>query len=635
MATAQDVLSMTFLSSSIDSATNANLVTGKLAPGQPVTLNLTFPPQLNTPGTPLFSASATWGIYSDPDRTKPMVEGKDYMVLSDGGLTGDLVTLVFKPPPAPRPAPAPSPLLPTPPDPPPPEPVYAYLRAVAVIKAYAAPVAPLTQGTLTAATAPYDAQFEILELEHAALGALVQEIVDLLYVEVPQLIVNPGDVVTARVARRKSPNQPQVLTSLLHDAPSVEIRGSIPLDNILNFILEPFTKIGSVVPSGNPMSKTDDVTANIRKLLPSALTVPLRLDIRGQRLTSGFAPLGDNLPISFSRTPDESGGFQGFAPIGKWPLAFAIPDRNGPVAGVEWDVTYTGPGGENLPCVQPATSFGMLRNLLFFPRIQALGTPAISPGSATIKIKPWIQVGDSTLTSARHPEIALEVSPLNLPEVLACFEHGFNDDGFPGVTKVFVSRETGQLAGSLDELLQLLGNLSAVLGDLIALLSTAAWGDPPEPPIPGYGNVVYLNQAVKMMSSALTKAAAKGSIPYQIAEENVTFLRQNVSSFIAIAPRPLRIQAVRVSETGRELVGHLIVAPAPGSSTGTRFYSSIVSSLNHANFQDAHPVPAGSTVATPATGYNYNDRLVLVQFVFAGLSQSASETERPVSAQVG
>lgn len=535
--TPDKILAQSFLNSSIISTEAA---VGQLAAGQPVTLTMTFLPPLNEIlGTPLFSASVTWSIYSDSGRTNPMIEGEDYLVLSDGGLTGQLLTLVFKPP-----MPASPPTTTT-----------VYIRAKAVATAMTPGTSPPIPPPFVATTCSqnYDIKYTVSSIENTALNNLIQQLFDQLYVAVPQLLVHPGDLVTARVALRKAPGQPQLVTSLLDEMPNVEVRGSIPLDNILNYILEPFRKITSLVPSSNPLSKADDAVANIKKILPSALTLPLRLDIRGQRLTTAFAPIGDKMPISFSRTPDESGDIQGFLPLGQWPLPFSIP--NTPVvnppplptqAGIQWEVSYDGSTQNN--GLTNNLLMGTLNNIVLPPPTHPLGVlppPAASP--AVITIKPFLSIYGAIQplpVNARFPSIALEVLPLYVPEIVVVFGDSPNSSNSKVTAGVHVSSETGALAGSLDELLQLLGNLSTVLNGLISTLSTTSAGF-------DYTYLIYLNRSIKAMSEALTQPSVD-SISFVIADPTNVLnvcIPAGVSSFFAITPRSILLSTDVIDPT--------------------------------------------------------------------------------------
>lgn len=618
---ASQVLDLSYINSSVaptpeSPVQSPPVLIAALAAGQPVTLTMTFPPPLTALApfadalltTPSFSSSVAWEIIADGR----MVEGEDYLILSEGGLAAPSLTLVFKPPAEGEQAKA------------------VTVRATAVVKAVVEsplpsppPPLPLTtpSAALDEASRAYDVRYSVAPVDPGVLDKLIQGLVDLLYAEVPQAIINPGDVVTARVARRKAPGLPQVVTSLLHDAPSVDIRGSIPLDNVLNFILEPFRKISSLIPSGNPLSKTDDVTANIKKLLPSALTVPVRLNIRGQRLTTAYSPIGDKGPIVFSHTPDEAGDIEGFLPLGRWPLPFSIPNEDVPVtsppdpeaAGIEWAITYQDPQGNKLAFAQPTTVFGMLRNVLFVPRIQTLGLPAVASGEATIEIKPYLKIDGVPRPPAAHlrlHKISLEVTPIHLPEVLVCFDHGLdNVPAAPGESQVYVSRETGFFAGSLDELLLVLGNLGSALNALISIISTGATQ---AEPIPNYSNLVYLNQSIKVLSDALRRAT---SIEFVIADDNKVLLH-DVSSFIAIAPRPIRLWA-RGPQPPFDAVreAHLTIAP-PAPAAGAPFYSGFIRNLNR-RFKETKPIPGGSAVASNPE-YIFHDRIHRGEFNFGG-----------------
>jgi hypothetical protein len=613
MMTASEVLKQSFLNPSIESSSTS---VGSLAAGQPVTLTIAFPPPLTTlvpaatgipaVSTPLFSAGVTWNVYSDSTKKNLMIEGQDYLILSEGGMSGQVLSLVFNPP----------------------LPGKSSKNVYIEAKAVATSVDSVTSAVSTS-TKNYNISYQILPVAQSVLDGLIQKLLDLLYVGVPHLIINPGEVVTARVAQRKAPGQPQLVTSLVHDAPSVDIRGSIPLDNILNFILAPFRLVSSVIPGTNPLSKTNDVTANIKKLAQSALTVPVRLNITGQRLATAYKPIGDMMPISFSRTPDESGDFQGFLPLGQWPLPFSIPNQPGAAnqAGIEWVIIYTDSDGKSLDFVEPTVNLGMLRNILFFPPIQALGTP-LAPAKATIKIKPYINIGGTIFappSDATLPNISLDVLPLSLPEVVACIENEINlenPDADPGNVILYVSTQTGTYAGAVEDFVQLMGNLSAVLNTLISILSTA----PADDSVPQFTNLVYLNRSIKLMNAIITKRyTLNKSVGYGIAGvernpqtgvvyQNATSIGVNMTAFIAISPRTLAMDTPQPDNQGRRL--RLEVAPPQEGANP--YYSSYVPSLN-VPFSSAEVTPENSTVPVLGTkDANYNNQLRYIKFDWKG-----------------
>ncbi len=95
-----DLLKLALFNSSVLSPSKKGVV-AQLGAGQPVTLTLTFPPPLtpllpagltNQITTPSYAAEVTWKVIY---QGKPATAGADYLVLSDGGLTGPVLTLVF------------------------------------------------------------------------------------------------------------------------------------------------------------------------------------------------------------------------------------------------------------------------------------------------------------------------------------------------------------------------------------------------------------------------------------------------------------------------------------------------------------------------------------------------------------
>ncbi|MCA1613881.1 MAG: hypothetical protein LC800_06980, partial [Acidobacteria bacterium] len=543
-------------------------------------------------GNALFSAGVTWAVYSDLSPPQPMMEGEDYLVLSGGGLTGQAITLVFKPP-----MPGGSP----------PDATTAYVRATAVVTVMDLVGIP-PQPEITTGSRDFDIEYSVAVVEDDVLDGLIRQLCDQLYVGVPQLIVHPGDLVTARVLPRKAPPLPQLVTSLLDEVPSVEIRGSVPLDNILNYILEPFRAVTSLIPSSNPLSKADEVAANVKKILPSALTLPLRLDVKGRRLTTAFAPIGDKLPISFSRTPDESGDIRGFLPLGQWPLPFSIP--NTPVinppdapaqAGIEWLVSYDGETDDNGQTNNFLT--GTLNNLVFPPTAHALGLlPPPAANQAVITVRPFLSIYDEVLTLADPdplPGIALQVLPLYVPEVVITSDPISN----PTALGVHVSCETGTFAGSLEELWQLLGTLGAVLNGLIATLGTTPAGFE-------YADLIYLGRTIKAMSDVLTRADLKISFVIADSSNLVSVCAPaKVSSFFAIAPRPIVLSQKAITTPPAVGVEYLVTLTDPPADN---FLSTYVGSLND-KFSLVRVTPPTSIRASNPE-YVYNNFIQYIQF---------------------
>ena len=200
-----------------------------------------------------------------------------------------------------------------------------------------------------------------------------------------------------------------------------------------------------------------------------------------------------------------------------------------------------------------------------------------------------------------------------LPEVILVVENVIN----PAVTapelgavSVYVSRETAVFAGSPDELVQVLSNLSMVLNNLLSILRTV----PNQlAPIPEYINLTYLNRTIKYISTLLTYQLETLNKPvaFVIADSStnsvtVSNMGSGISAFFALAPR------VIVFYTDVE-THDLHVSPPPASGASP-FYSSYITNLLPA-FKNVIVTPQGSTVATDPDGnLIYNDKIKVIQF---------------------
>jgi hypothetical protein len=606
MSAADLVLGLTTTQSSVP-------IGQSLPPGTELSLRVALPPSLASLGpgttaamTPSYTAAIAWALTASTGSTPvPLIDGTDY-IIKEGSLTEDTLSIVFRPPTDAARS------------------VTAIITPTVTISAIDATVIPPALATKTQDLPPLS--FPLGVADSNVLSTAADAVADLLFVSADKLIAGPGQPVTIRVLPRKAPAIPQLATSILKEAPAVDIAGAIPLDNIVRAILAPMRATSSAFSENNTTGEVDDLAQDILRLLPDEFTLPIGLRISGERVATTLAPLGDALSVAFVKTPDESNDLTGFAPIGQWPMAFKLPgtiSSGSTISGLSWKITLGGASGsaDVGPADAESHPLGFIRSLLFGPNVWALGVQdpvSIKDAIATVKITPVIDFAGVAVPASIELALALTLLPLALPEIVVATYNDLLDPSAPlgKYVEVFVSRETATFAGSLPDLRALLGDVAAALNAVVGLLTALPRTVPPTNVTPLFGNLVQLSRALRRMNDVIARATAgSDNLRFYTADSATNSVATDdrddwaISAFIAVAPRPITLG------TGNG-APYLTIAPDTGA---VPFLSTLVANLE-GNWQDSFAVPTGSTTASKAT--DFNGQITSVSFTVASEQRS-------------
>src|SRR5207247_3600994 len=99
--------------------------------------------------------------------------------------------------------------------------------------------------------------YTLAGLTHDQQNDVIHTILNALTLTAKKTILEPGEVALLKILPRAMPNAPQAVTSVLDEAPSVEIRGAIPLDSLVEAIIGPITgALGRALPGSKTSLET-------------------------------------------------------------------------------------------------------------------------------------------------------------------------------------------------------------------------------------------------------------------------------------------------------------------------------------------------------------------------------------------
>jgi hypothetical protein len=537
-------------------------------PGQPLSFQVVIPPPL--PVTfPITGSVVNWTLtdVTDSSNPKPLVQGEDYQVLV-GDLHSAVLSLVF--------APISS-------DPPRkvsvvPEVTLFYCDATgSVIKRVKSDSSypQFNPQTYMLASLTADQQSRVIDTLKNSLRLTPQK-----------TIIEPGDVALLKILPRATPSVPQVVTSILDEAPSVEIRGAVPLKSLVEAIVGPMTgALGSVAPGSK--TSLEEVGHEVRRLLGESISIPIALDVLGKRVTKTLLPIGEpELPV-FTSTPAETNSLEGLVPVGKWQSPFRIEK-------VCWKVVPTEHPNADL---SPGVNF--LKSYLLKPKIVPLSVGFdASPSTVAIRAKLYVDLPANVFSTPQSfcLDVPLQLLPLPLPRIAAIFKHAFNDpeslNHGDQESYVAVDAETAPFISSLDDCLRLVARLTTVLNNIVAVANVLG---------PDWIDLLDVATVLSVLSDQLGRTHPRYAylVPVWRLGGETTWEKHDVVTAVISVGAP--------SHTHFELWGehpsrHLVFKG-----------SSIIPNLNGA-FSEIDQIPVGSAVAHPDT-YNYAEELETIRFV--------------------
>ncbi len=415
---------------------------GVIPAGRPLDFSVVIPPPAppapGLPGFPLAGASVAWSITDDASPRKELTPGVHYHI-TQGGLGSELLSVVFKP--------------------------------VADTKVWVSPTLSLfyagSGGPVTGElpAQPYtlggigDDAYNVVKSQLAKSLALVTE----------NAIIEPGEPATLRIVPADLFDIPQVVTSLLHETPKVRVRGAIPLDSLVEAFLQPVKgAFGQFVPGSKP--SLDEAELEVRKLLGGLFSIPLALDIQGERLSKTLAPAGaPEIPL-FSFSPDGR-TLGGVIPVGSWPATFNL-------VGVDWDVqeedaTVSPPAWKAVTPDDLSPGVNLLKSFLLRPDIVPLSVDAGAAAPTPVQITATLKIeidGYDTAADIELPSVTLQRLPLPLPQIAAVFNHDFyNLNASDRSVFLTTDKHTAAFIASQGDCLNYIGRLTGVLNKIAAV----------------------------------------------------------------------------------------------------------------------------------------------------------------------
>lgn len=412
--------------------------------GQVLGFEVVVPPPSSVVGGvfPLSGTSVSWSLQDAATPANTLVPGVDYHVV-EGDLTSLRLSVVFKPPASDK-----------------------QVKVVPILSLFYAGAAPEVS-TFAPQT------FTLKPVTPDAISLAKSQLAGAISLTTENSIIEPGVPAVLSIAPKNVLDIPQVVTSVLHETPEVKIRGAIPLDNIIQAFLSPVTAaVGQFVPGSK--SVVSEAAKQARRLLGGLFTVPVAIDVLGDKLTKTLAPLGaPQIPL-LSASPDGQ-SLTGVVPIGSWPASFST-------TGVTWQVTE---GGAATVYNDLSPGVNLLKSFLLRPAIvpmsTATGAMNPTPVTVTATLNISIDTDPPSPISIQLPSLTLQRLPLPLPQIAAVFRHALNDLDKAADQRVYLTcdNQTAPFISSVDDCLNLINSLTSVLNKVIAVATTlgADWAD--------------------------------------------------------------------------------------------------------------------------------------------------------------
>jgi hypothetical protein len=302
-----------------------------------------------------------------------------------------------------------------------------------------------------------------------------EQIANALSLSTDNSMVAPGVAAVLRIAPRGMPlDVPQVVTSIAEDIPEINVRAAVRLDSIVQALLSPVTgAVGRFVPGSEPA--VDEAAMQVRDLLGSLFSVPVAVDVLGDRVLKTLAPVGSpQLPL-ISTSPDGQ-SLIGTVPIGSWPARFSLRDPY-----VTWTFENRGDDKETVQYDDLSKGANVLKSFLLQPSVVPLSVGAFTP--STIEVTAVVHLTVDTDPDAKVdvtlPSVLLQRLPIPLPTIGAVFLNSFSDEGDGTDQKIFLTCDpaAAPFVPTLTECVALVSNLSTVLDRTVSVGRTvgARW----------------------------------------------------------------------------------------------------------------------------------------------------------------
>jgi hypothetical protein len=315
-------------------------------------------------------------------------------------------------------------------------------------------------------------------------------------------LLEPGATAALQVLPKPLTPLPQVATSILHELPSVEIRGAIPLGELVSAVIGPLGgAIGRVLPSA--ASALTSAEGDVAKLLAEPVAIPLAIDIDGRRVTRTLEPLTTQLAPTVTSDPSDPMNLTGAVPVNGFLAQFGLSSTTA----ATWSVTSPKetPVSANL-----SPNLNLLQTLLLRPAVKPPGATDLAPTPVDVTVTlefdlPALQITD---LSVKLGPVRLLRLPLVLPQFVAVFVNAF-DDYSKSISdqKILLSTDSlgAVLMPSLDAVTRVLSTLSSVLDTISQVVSSVVAGNDPNRAY--WEPLLTLGQGVNLIVGLL------GSIP--------------------------------------------------------------------------------------------------------------------------
>lgn len=417
-----------------------SLVPGTLPAGTPLSLQLVSPSAVGIDSvlTPIGTV-VSWAL-KDATTNTALVAGTDYQVL-DGALDAPELQVVFKPPASGR-----------------------TVRIVPTVTLLAADLDPVTQDLTE-----LDYTLQPLDSPQALVTDLITKV---LCLTTPNALINPGEPAVLQVLPHQAAQVPQLATSILHDVPSVTLRGAIPLEPLVESLLGPAGSLGKLVTGGKV--NLEGALSEVHQLLSEPLAIPIALNIEGQRLATTLTPIGKPSLPTLTSVPAESGSYRGFLPVGQWQAPFEITN-------VDWQLTEQ--SGNTVVAtskadLSPGQNF--VKSYVLQPQLtdmsttlSAFATPVTVTATLTVTLDQTV-FGQDTVTLSLPP-LTLQRMPLPVPPMAAMFTNSLNTAGNADPQRVCIAvpAQMIPLLSSYDDFVKIVTRLGSVVNNLLAAIRAA------------------------------------------------------------------------------------------------------------------------------------------------------------------
>lgn len=547
-----------------------------VAAGQPLDFAVQVPPT-GTPSLlgpfPPVSSVVQWLLMDTSPTPQPLQQGIDYQILA-GGLAAPSLSVAFQP-----------------------QKIDRTVTIMPVLKLFGAGLSTPQISNFAKQTITLKA---IQPAETQRLTSLLQKS---LAVVTDKVVIEPGELVTLKLIPRDVLDVPKVVTSILEELPQVEIRGAIPLDNIIKAFLSPVTGVfGQLVPQSK--SAANEAALNVSSLLGKLFSIPLAIDINGSRVSKTLAPINPPMVPSLS-VLDGAQDLSGSVPIGSWTQSVKLSN-------VTWSVSDGSPTPPTYSDVSPGLI--LQKSLLLRPAIvpltlessQALlPTPLTVTAIVTLNCPP---LDDVVITLS----IPLQRLPLPLPHIAAVFRHCFDDTTNAGDQRVVLttSFKSAPFLSSRADCLDMINRLTGILNKIVTLAKNLQvdWND-----------FLQLSKTLSVLADVLSRIALDQ--------------REDKLLFIPCLPKPDGSTAVDLTNVPNwnNVISAVIAIGPLASASAQRFVvsdadgnasitfgtalGSIIPCLDEDSFDQCQQIPPGSAIGNPPSGQKMNDILEKLDFI--------------------